>query len=180
MRGFGWALMAFSSVAGAQGPLDERIVVEGLGEIRYAALFEDTSRPAETQDAFVRRIAPRLAAFSQKTGMEACGVIAQQDDQWGIVVGTNHSHIVCMNFPDKVPAGMAATGVTLHSHPQGRHYKVNAADRMVLGKLTALNTQAERGPKGFSAADFTSGPGYLVEGDQVFFQAGPKNIRSVN
>lgn len=175
----GMVMLMFALWAHGHPASGEKIVVKGLGEIGYTFLFEESSQPDESLDAFVQRIAPQLAAFSQQTGMEACGIIAQQDHRWGVRVGTNHSHIVCLNFPHKVPDGMSSTGLTLHSHPPGRYYRVNAADRVVLGRLTALNTQVERGPKGFSPEDFGSGAGYLVEGNQVFFQAGVDAVRTV-
>jgi len=176
-----WLLMAISSAAWAQGPMvgDDRITIKGLGEIGYTQLFEARSEEGESLDAFALRIAPQFTAFSQKTGFEACGVLAKNETGYGIVVGTNHSHIVCLNFPDKVPAGMGGTGLTMHSHPGGRYYKVNPADRVMLGPLNALNSRVERGPRGLSKEDFQSGAGYLVEDGEVIFQEGPQAVRRV-
>ena len=74
---------------------------------------------------------------------------------------------------------MTTTGLTLHSHPRGSVYRVNAQDRLMLGPLTRVGEQVERGRRGFSPEDFHSGAGYLVEGGKVFFQDGPVAVRGL-
>lgn len=139
------AMLMFAVCAHAHPASGEKIVVKGLGEIGYTFLFEETSRPDESLDAFVQRLAPQLAAFSQQTGMEACGILAQQGNRWGVRIGTNHSHIVCLNFPDKVPAGMHSTGQTLHSHPPGRYYRANDQQRFHQPKAGLVSNGLSQG-----------------------------------
>ena len=96
----------------------QRIRIPGLGMLDYQRLFEVVSEPGESLDAFALRISPRLRDFSDESEFEACGVIATDGQGgYGIVVGTNRSHIACANFfLSRLPAGMKATEQTIHSH----------------------------------------------------------------
>ncbi len=162
----------------------ERIKLPGIGAVDYQHLFTETSEPGETMDAFAARLSPRLRAFSDETGFEACGVIATDGERFGAVIGSNRSHIACANFNSKVPAGMRATGQTIHSHGKERHFRANRND-------LALNGQAfagERGLRGvagqnlreFSELDYDGGAGYLATPEGTKHQAGYGTARTVH
>ena len=157
----------------------EKLDVKGIGQLEYQHLFTETSSEGETLDAFVLRLAPRLRAYSEATGFEACGVLAKGGERYGIKVGSNRAHAVCVNARRFVPEGMTPIGQTLHSHPPGTSYRVNAQDRLFLGMLTPLRSTQERGRPGFSPEDFSSGAGYVVERDRVLHQEGPEKVREV-
>lgn len=157
----------------------QRLEVAGIGRVDYQRLFTETSQEGETLDAFVVRIAPRLRAYSDATGFEACGVLATDGQRFGVVVGSIRAHAVCVNSRLFLPEGMTPVGQTLHSHPRGSSYRVNEQDRLFLGMLTPLRSTQERGRPGFSPEDFSSGSGYVVERNRVLHQEGPDNIREL-
>lgn len=162
-RIFALAFLLTCSVAanaheGMSNPV-ERLDVKGIGRLEYQHLFTETSQDGENLDAFVVRIAPRLLAYSEATGLEACGVLAKDGERYGVKVGSNRAHAVCVNMRLFLPEGMTSVAQTLHSHPSGSSYRVNAQDRLFLGMLTPLRSIQERGRPGFSPEDFSSGAG---------------------
>lgn len=173
----------------AQGA--ERVHIEGVGRVPYSMLFEVVSEPGETMDAFALRLAPRLRAFSDETGHEACGAIGRAaDGRLGAVIGSNGSHVACAVFGAKVPAGMVATGQSIHSHGGERAARANKADLALMGKHLAEMGGAGRAAvyvngqtlDAFSQVDFHGGPGYLaIPGARVLHQSGtPHSVRVVH
>lgn len=189
-----FALLAMASLSamaheGASNPI-EQIDVRGLGRLEYQHLFTETSAEGETLDAFVLRISPRLRAFSDATGFEACGVLAKSGDRHGVVIGTNRSHMACGNFPDFVPEGMEPTKLTIHSHGRNNSNKPNKNDRVLAGNQLdsyglGLNTRRPIQILGgqdideFSDRDFQGGAGYLAIPGGALFQDGTKKQRRV-
>lgn len=159
----------------------KRVEVPGLGTIDYLRLFEAVSEPGESLDNFALRIGPNLRAFSDDTGFEACGIIASDGERFGVIVGSSQAHALCANFTDKVPEGMKANGQTIHSHPRGDSYKINATDRAFLGPLYRIGDRYTRSNRGvFSADDFSAGPGYLVSpSGAIYYQAGRDSVRKI-
>lgn len=162
---------------GAENPV-EQISVKGLGVVTYQRLFEAVSEPGETLDAFVLRVSPRLRAFSDETGFEACGVLASDGERFGVVVGTSHAHIACVNLSVYRPEGMTSVNKTLHSHGSEGKFKPNRADlalqgQHMSGRYKRLNTVHGQKLDEFSDDDVRSGAGYLA-GTQgrVYFQDG--------
>ena len=158
----------------------QRLQVPGIGRLDYQRLFEAVSEPGETLDAFVLRISPRLRAYSDETGFEACGVLASDGARFGIVVGSNRAHIACANFDAFVPTGMKPTGQTLHSHGNDRPSRANKNDLALMGQQLAVQggtgkalvTVAGQALDAFSVADFRGGPGYLATPDGLLHQQG--------
>lgn len=172
------ALLAFPSLASdTAGPV-ERVQIRGGDSVEYQLLFEAVSETGEALDAFVLRIAPRLRAYSDETGFEACGVLATDGDRFGIIVGTNRSHAACGNADTFVPAGMKPVGQTLHSHRTGGMYRANKNDRALIGGRVGKGYRATEADT-FSAADFTA-PGYLVGSGAVWHQIGKRTVRRVS
>ena len=173
------AFLAFPALAQDTGGVVEQVKVPGFGQIAYQHLFTATSETGETLDAFVLRIAPRLRAFSDETGFEACASLASDGERFGAVVGTNLGHTVCVNFHAKVPQGMAFTGETVHSHTHAARYRANKSDRLVLGPSTRLGQVVHGGnPDEFSDEDYAA-PGYMVSTGQVLHQSGKGTERVV-
>lgn len=149
----------------------EAITIAGIGRVDYRFLFEATSLEGESMDAFAQRIGPRIRAYSETTGFEACGVIASDGQRFGAVIGTNESHIACANFHNKVPKGMKSVGQTIHSHGNSNEFSPNDNDRALMGDrlprrpgVTALGGQKK---DAFSTADFQGGAGYLAATDEI-------------
>lgn len=173
------AALLFTGSALAHTAPVEQVKIPGFGQISYQHLFTETSAPGETLDAFVLRIAPRLRAFSNETGFEACASLASDGERFGAVVGTNLGHTVCVNFHAKVPAGMTFTGETVHSHTHAARYRANKSDRLVLGPGTRLGQVVHGGkPDEFSDEDYAA-PGYMVSTGRVLYQAGKGTERVV-
>lgn len=156
----------------------QRVHIPGIGVVDYQRLFEVVSEPGESMDAFVLRISPRLRAYSDATGFEACGVLATDGERFGAVVGTNHGHTVCVNFHRKVPEGMTLTGKTVHSHTTMRSYRLTPADLLVVGGGRVGTVQRGDNPELFSEEDYAA-PGYMVSGKHVWHQSGKGTRRVV-
>lgn len=169
----------------------ERLNVTGIGGLDYQRLFEVTSDPGETLDAFALRIGPKIRAYSDETGFEACGVLATDNARFGVVIGTNRSHIACANFKEFIPAGMVPMKQTIHSHGTDIPFKPNHSDHALsgtqlnkvgLGRNSGRPLSIMRGQTldEFSDADLTGGPGYLAApAGLVLFQDGSGAVRVV-
>lgn len=154
----------------------EYVRIPGIGRVAYQFLFEEISEQGETLDAFVLRVSPRLRAFSDATGFEACGVLSSDGERFGVVVGTNHAHIACINFSAYRPAGMTSVKKTLHSHGGQGKFKPNKADitlqgQHMTGRYARINTVHGQALDTFSEDDHRSGAGYLAgTNGRVYFQ----------
>lgn len=167
----------------------QRVRIPGIGVVDYQRLFEVVSEPGESLDAFALRIGPRLRAYSDSTGFEACGVLATDGQRFGAVVGSNRAHIACANFEAFVPAGMKPTGQTLHSHGNDRPSRANKNDLALMGQQLAaqggtgkaLVTVAGQALDAFSVTDFKGGHGYLATPAGLLHQQGSLgSVRTVS
>lgn len=171
----GAAVAQVASASGAMGPgeLDEtvgekvRINVPAIGKLTYQQLFQMTSNQGETLDAFLLRVGPKLRAYSDATGFEACGEIAHKDGRFGIVAGTSFSHLACAIFKNKVPAGMEPIGAGIHSHGGKHPFKQTREDRVFSGigdDPRAIVSAIVYGQEldMFSQQDMALGRGYLA------------------
>lgn len=152
-------------------------------ELPYEHVSDQVSQPGETKQAFLLRMAPVLREWANQTGMEACAEIGASDDgRYGLVVGTNHSHLGCVIDPNRVLPGMHATNETIHTHGRGNAFSPNAADMVMMDAQTAQRVDAVRAMRRpllggqtlnrFSAADYASGPGYLATPTGLIYQHG--------
>ncbi|KAF1704968.1 hypothetical protein [Pseudoxanthomonas kaohsiungensis] len=182
--GQAWAGSGSMEVGGTQPAEVQRVVVAGLGSIDYQPLFEAVSEPGETLDAFVIRVAPRLVAYSDTTGFEACGVLASNGDRFGLAVGTNRSHVACASFRNKVPAGMVSTAETVHSHGKGAA-RLNRNDLRFLGLSEDARSHRMFGTLHgqdrfrFSERDLAGEAGYLATPHGVVHHNGGGQTRAV-
>ena len=169
------ALALLASTANAANAAEltneqQRMRVDVLTELRA-----DTLKDLLTQAATYQR------EFTDRTGFEACGAIAQDDDgHMGIVITTNNAHMGCLNYHDRVPAGMRSTGLTIHTHGRDRTFRLNEADQLFVGiprdhTARGYNTEAVNR---FSDGDYKGGAGYLATDAGVIFQNGKGTDRA--
>lgn len=169
----------------AQAPI-EQVLLPNIGKVDYQHLFSETSMNGESMDQFAARISGKFREFSDATGYEACGVIAENEmGQFSVVVGTNFSHVACANFSSKVMAGYKPTLITIHSHGGEKTFAASKTDQALLGKdafgprsRTSLRVTGQKLSE-FSKTDFSGGFGYLATPEGAIYQEGSKNIRTV-
>lgn len=153
-------------------------------QLAYDHVGDYTSTPGETEQAFLIRMVPVFRAWANKTGTEACAEIgATADGQtFGLVIGTNRSHLGCVIYSARVLPGMQATGVTIHTHGRGAPFSPNRADMVLMDPATAAAVDTVKAMRRlvlagqtldhFSATDFASGPGYLATPTGLLHQSG--------
>lgn len=144
-----------------------------VSKLPYEHIADFISEDGETEHQFLLRIAPELRKYSDKTGFEACGVIAKNATHYGVIVGSSHSHIACLNDSSRIPVGMVFTDETIHSHGKhGLRILVNEADIIFMGNPF----DPPRYIGGFSLNDFSDTdydhPGYLATTDGLIYQHG--------
>ena len=161
----------------------EYVRIPGIGRVAYQFLFEEISEQGESLDAFALRIGPRLRAYSDETGYEACGVLATDGELFGVVIGSNRAHIACANFNALRPMGMKPTGQTIHSHGVDGRFHANRNDVALQGQFFAgqMGIKGVAGQKlnAFSNMDYEGGPGYLATPTGVIHQQGEGTVRQV-
>lgn len=172
-------MLVFSFSASAQEI--ESFNIPHVGVVKYQKLFEEQSVAGESMDSFVLRIAPKLRAYSDENGYEACGVIATNDENFSIIVGTNFANMVCVNSSRFVMDGYRHAGATLHSHGRQGRFRPTKTDLMLMesafaGQRANLVTVHGQALNAFSNEDVQSGPGYLAgENGRVFYQGNGTN-----
>ncbi|WP_313251615.1 hypothetical protein [Stenotrophomonas sp.] len=154
----------------------QRVRIPGMGVVDYQRLFEVVSEPGESLDAFVLRIGPRLRAYSDAMGFEACGVLATDGERFSVVVGTNFGYMACVSSSQFVLEGFRHAGATIHSHGKQGRFHPTKTDLLLMGETFAggrpsLAVVHGQALNAFSDADRRSGAGYLAgEDGRVFFQ----------
>lgn len=131
----------------------------------------------EGLSAFIKRIAPDFAAYTEKTGHEACGVVAVTtkendgtvDGAFSVAMGSIGSQVACAN--GAVEEGYTSLGRTIHSHPQKRAVRLTALDMKARGTPAGKLRTENLNNCEFSDQDY-SAPGYLVTCGKVFTQGG--------
>jgi len=99
------------------------------GPIAAQELFSAVSLPAETQDAFVVRIAPRMYAYTQKSGHEVCGALRFDGHQYSITVESSGRNDECALPGD--------TQMYVHTHPINQGFHFSKDDYVLPGYLIA-------------------------------------------
>ena len=100
-------------------------------------------------------------------------MFATDGKRFGVVIGSNHSHLACANFPSIVPPGMVAVkkAITIHSHGKDNISKPNNNDRVLAGDFLDAHGMGRNTGKlinilggqqidEFSDRDFDGGAGY--------------------
>lgn len=176
---------------------DRAAAIRDLRALPFEVILEERSQPGEVLDLFMLRVAPVLRAHTLKTGHEACGVVAEDESGYAIVVGSSGAAAACINDRTRVPEGFVASDLTIHSHPESPTLRLSRIDRAIMGLAARASGGAEwgeaQGPRslrvqrampnsglmGFSDADFGGGPGYLVAGGRLLRQDGREAVHVV-
>lgn len=152
-----------------------------VSKVPYEHIADYVSQDNETKDSFLLRIAPFLRKYSEKTGYEACGIIAKDNTHYSVVLGSSHSHIACLNDPSNVLDGMTSTNETIHSHGKhGLRIHTSEADVIFLGN--PFNPPKYIGGfdlNHFSDTDFDH-PGFLATTTGVIYQSGKGKVAVIN
>lgn len=162
----------------------ERLEIPGIGKLDYQRLGVEFGSPGETLDAFALRIGPRLREYSDATGFEACGMLATDGERYGVILGSNLSHVSCVNFGSFVPPLFRSTGLTIHSHGTSGRVRANRSDILLMGgaELRMDKTKIVGGQyiDQFSEMDFQGGAGYLaIPGGAIFQNGSAYAIRKI-
>lgn len=167
--------MTASAFIGQAGP-DQKV-----GNLPYEHIVDLLSAPGESEQSFLLRVAPQLRTFSDKTGFESCAEVAQSLDgsSFGLVLGSSLGHMGCAVYTSNIPAGMVATGRTIHSHGSQHVFKINTSDKAMMSPEDAdrlstsrRNTFAGQSVDHFSPTDYAAGPGYLATPKGLIYQNG--------
>lgn len=129
--------------------------------------------------AFAKHVGQTLSRYSARTEYEACANLCRSPSgNWVAEVVTIGSHSSCM-VSNRCPSGTQDTGRLIHSHPSSRSFVANEVDFQAWGKPFLPNTRVQADdPTLFSESDFAH-PGYLVVNGQLYYQQGPRFIRSL-
>lgn len=172
----GLLALSFPSLA---TPLSARVTV---GErVLPAVLLEAIRVEGSDADAAALAAAKVIHRYTQQTGFEACATMCKTPTGWAIQPLSVGSHTSCP-VVRQCPGGSDASpsGLSIHSHRPAGAYRANRADMLMMGISHAVGSVV-RGEKHerFSEEDFQA-PGYMVtpKGD-VWFQAGPSEVRRV-
>ena len=163
----------------------ERVRIPGGSAVEYQRLFEVMSEPGETIDSFALKIGPTLRAYSDASTYEACGALASDGNRFGVVIGSNRSHLGCVIFHHLIPEGMWSIGQSIHSHGGDVKFSANKNDlalqSLLFRDIATLRFVAGQCLDQFSLADFSAGAGYLATPTGVLHQNGSaKSVRAVH
>ncbi len=141
------------------------------------ALGQYLSEPGEGLPDFLKRVGSALYAYTNRTGNEACGLIATNGERFSVRLGTDGVQRGCAIHHSDIEGGFQSTGESIHSHPT-RTTRLADRDKAWMaayGMPMASNWNINR-KVGFSPEDFTGGPGWLVDNKQLFHQTGPGQV----
>lgn len=165
------ALLTFSSASFASKTPHVRVE-----RLPYEHIDTVLSQEGEDLHAFLRRAGPVFRAYSDRTQFEACAAIGTNAEShtYGLVIGSNHSHLGCVVGVARVPAGMAWTGETIHSHGKAeRAFYMNKSDKILAGMEGETRMIPIAGQKinHFSTLDLSGPGGYLATDSGVIYAA---------
>lgn len=146
------------------------------GSFQIHQLRTMTQHTSESKVAFLVDVAHWLRHYSTDTGFEACARIAADGDRYGVVITTSKSHFGCAIDNTMLPAGMTATGDTIHSHAKNKTYVASRSDRQFLPNvLDSRRYVRVRGQdlNHFSRTDYMGGSGYLAGSTGLYYQDSP-------
>ena len=131
-------------------------------QLYYQKLGAFVSRPEETRDRFMTRVANFLAYYTLSTGWEACGMIQEANDGsgWAVRLITNGSKIGCAQIHFDTP-GYTSIDESIHSHPAETRVNLSQQDSR-LRNTGVCGQRVSVSPYGFSDIDYNVGAGYLV------------------
>jgi len=158
-----------------------------FGRLPRTHLFDDVGAPGEAVDMFLQRVGPKLRAYSDATGFEACGAVGYSSatGTYSVSVGTNKSHIACaVHFAAVLPS-FEATGESIHSHGGTRSFRMNRADKTFMSVPSDARSAATAFVYGqnidtFSERDKAGSAGYLATSTGIIYHDGNWNVTSLD
>lgn len=100
-------------------------------EARADILYQETSLPDETQDAFVVRISSKMYEYTYKNGYEVCGALRFDGVNYFINIATSGRNDECALPED--------TDIYVHTHPINQGFHFSKEDYIRPGYLIAQN-----------------------------------------
>lgn len=131
------------------------------------------SRPGESEDEFLVRVARVMDAFTRHTNHEACAVIMIHDSSlsWRARVTTNRSHLSCTMVLFDEP-GFSRWGPDIHSHPYVPDGVLANAQDVLRNPHFQCGQHIKIFDERFSGQDLERGEGYLVSRGRLLYQDG--------
>ena len=171
--------LAFSTFGAMATPSSSVSVGSLQGAATVVSVGNLQSRSGESALDFVRRAASFLSDYTAKTGFEGCGQIWRSADgaTLEIPLTSNEAHIHCV-VTNKPVYGFTATGVSLHSHPNGgqQSFRVNANDRYFMGSRVKIHSVQRSAGAAFSKADLKAGSDFLATEGRLMYNGGAEGI----
>ncbi|HSX65385.1 MAG TPA: hypothetical protein VLF15_11700, partial [Pseudoxanthomonas sp.] len=106
------------------------------------------SESGESLDAFATRIAKPAIKFTIKHGVEVCGMLAQREQTYAIILTTSGMNAECHIRKSAIPVGFTSMEKTYHTHPGLVHARFLDGDYAMAGYLATwfgLKYQEGRG-----------------------------------
>lgn len=136
----------------------------------------------ETPDQFLVRVGMYLRDYTAQSGFEACGSICTSDEGQSVMIFTGQSQVVCPISFGCEGEQYTLSPKTIHSHPPSWRVVLNELDaKLVNEKRRLFKKKAGNAmtfsPSKFSPEDYDLGPGYMVNGNNLWFQEGKGTAR---
>lgn len=128
------------------------------------------SAPGQTEQQFAIEVGTTLQTWSAQTHEEACGQLTTDGTLFAVVLVTEHSHGACGEPQGAILPGFHLIHKTIHVHPTITHYHTTPED-VAMGDPRNVDITITQGV--FSAADYATGPGYLVTDHKLLYQDHP-------
>ena len=143
---------------------------DGQNKVPIIYLSTMISKDGELKEDFIKRAASNMAAFTEKSGKEACSTIYKsQNGKTALYITTSNSQLGCV-YTINPPEGFSKTEETLHTHPKARSSALTSDDRKFLMYQEREETIVHFTPDHFSPFDEEIGPGYLAVDDTLHYQ----------
>lgn len=144
-------------------------------------LGDYASEPGEALPDFLSRTGRALHDFTRTSGHEACAAIASDGQRFSFRLYTDGVPHGCAIRTSEVLDGFSFIGETIHSHPWQKVLTMTPAarawSRFHKDGHDGAPTLRNDGAGGFSRADYSGGPGWLVAKGQLLHQARGKTTR---
>ena len=98
-----------------------------FGASAETKLYTENSRPGETMDEFIVRIAPRALRFTERSSFEVCGPIVKTDTGYSLTLYTSSNMTRCQ-YPKTSDIGF-------HTHPSRAYPTFYGGDYHVEGYM---------------------------------------------
>lgn len=144
-------------------------------DLHYLTTIKQSTH--ETPDQFLVRVGMYLRDYTAQSGFEACGSICTSDTGQSIMLFTGKSQVMCPISFGCEGEQYTLSPKTIHSHPANWRVVLNDLDAQLLNERRRVfkkkpGRAMSFSPNRFSPDDYDLGPGYMVNGDRLWFQEG--------